>query len=131
MNYTVLVILLLFYIYCALGSVALRIWRRRTHPRRPATMAANPDAWLAYWLPQTVAVELFALLGVGGAVFLLTVTTPLLTDQDKSMYRLDFILGVVGCAVVFAVLDIVVIVLARWMVRRQAGAHAHDAAPHP
>jgi hypothetical protein len=68
--------------YAMLGGVALRLWQRRSRRPRPATMYANPDAWLASWLPQLVAVEAWALTGTGALVFLLFIISPLFKGAD-------------------------------------------------
>jgi hypothetical protein len=130
MNSAALVVFLVFLAYAVLGSVGLGLWQRHTRGSRPVNVHVDPDAYLAYWLPLTVAGELFALIGAGGMVFLLTVTSPLLSSPDGAIYRLGFIIGLAVGAVLFAALDIVVIILARRVARQQADAQAHDAPPH-
>ncbi len=97
----------------------------------PAKMSADPNAWLAYWLPQGIVMELFALIGVGGMVYLPSVNSSVLTGPGGAMYRLGSIIDVAGCAVIFVVLDIIVIARVRRVARQQAAAYARDAIPPP
>lgn len=122
MNSTALVLFVGFLAYAALGGIAMRLWQRRTRRPRPANVYANPNAWLAYWLPQLIAFEMFALIGAGGMAFLLTVTSPLFKTAEGATVKLGFVIGVAGCAVLFAACDVVGIVFARRVARQQADA---------
>ena len=123
MSRTALLLFLGFLAYAALGSVALRLWRRRTRRPRPTTLYASPDAWLAYWLPQVISVEAWALVGTGVLCFLLTIISPLFKGADGATVKLGFIFGLVGYTPFFAAFDAVMVVRTRQVARRQRAAN--------
>ena len=52
--------------YAIIGAVILRRWQRGRVARRPISAYADPEGWVAFWLPLLIVFETFAL---GGGLF--------------------------------------------------------------
>ena len=107
--------------YAVLGGVVFARWQRRTG--HLPSLRVNPDIWLPSLLPQLIAVEAWVLIGAGVLAFLLTSTSPLFAGHADAI---TIVVGFIGVAVVFALLDAAVVVRAHEVARRQADAHQND-----
>ncbi len=63
-------------VYTIIGAFALRRWLRRRKVRRPISAYADPEGWVAYWLPPMIVAELFALVGGVFAIIMMLVALP-------------------------------------------------------
>jgi hypothetical protein len=119
---------LAFILFAVLYGALLMLWgvswqwrRRRLH--QPASMAANPAAWLAYWLPNFLALQVNILLlisiwGFGLPVLLFPHRNPAIAHR----YSIAVGVFLVGWAAFSAASDVAMVVRARHLARRQADA---------
>ena len=66
-------------VYTIIGAFALRRWLRIRRVRRPVSAYADPDGWVAFWLPPLIVSQLFAL--GGGAIMIVFMLVALPADQ--------------------------------------------------
>lgn len=70
--------------YTIIGAVILRRWARGRLARRPISARADPEGWVAVWLPPLIAVEAFALGGGVFAIAMMLIALP----ADQTQYTL-------------------------------------------
>jgi hypothetical protein len=117
--------------YVTLEFVAIHVWRWRLRRQGLPSLRANPNAWLASWLPQVIVAEVFALTGAPIAVLLALAFTAM-SGFDRYYVDLGVGAGIVVGTAVCVVIDMLMVVGARQTARRQrADAHLHDAVSSP
>lgn len=68
-------------IYTVIGAVAIRRWARSRVARPPISAYADPEGWVAFWLPLLIVFESFALGGGIFAIAMMLVALP--ADQTQ------------------------------------------------
>ena len=110
-------ILLIMLAYAAISGIVLRRWRRGRR-QRPADLHSDPDpaAWIAFWLPQLIGADAFALAGAEICWLLVAQLTPILRDVGAPAPESSYVVGgvvtvLIFVVILFAVIDVVFFVL--------------------
>jgi len=106
-------------VYARIIGFALHLWQKRTSRIRPANFLADPDAWVRYWRPQLLIVEIFALVGIVGFCFLLATATPILRGPDARYVIEGWILALILSVLIFVGCDVLTVQSARRAAHRQ------------
>ena len=94
--------------FLLLNIIVSQRWARQRKLHPPPSLHITPNAWLSYWLPRAIAIEVYSLLAAGAFGFWATISS---AAGAFALLGVGAAMGI--CLIVYVCVDVGMLIRAR------------------